>query len=114
MSELVIRDRLVGSVRVGIAAGVPSFVAGSNSGLFTSIVDNGVGDFTLNIDPNQPVQFSNGRARAKVTVEGAAEGLAIVIAPDNTTLNVLIFDDANPAAAADLPFNVVITDQLVG
>ncbi len=91
--------RLTGSVHVDLVAGAASLVAGTNSGRFASVTDNGVGDVTVNMDADQA--FSPG---ASWTVQpfGTIPAFSrIVPAADGLSIQVLLFDAAGAADDAD-------------
>jgi len=99
------RVRLKGSIRVTVAAAT-SIVAGSNSGLFLEpAVDNGVGDTTLNIDPDNPNSLA-AQDTVLVQVEGTLAVIALAQRVSATALRVRTFTELG--AAVDAPFALVV------
>src|SRR3990172_12390682 len=100
------RVRPKGSARLSFTGGIPAIVAGSNSGLFLEPpVDNGVGDTTLNIDPDNPNSIA-AQDTVLVGIQGVAAIIAVVERVSATALRIRTFTDAG--AAADAAFAIVV------
>src|SRR3990172_12353929 len=96
------RVRPKGSARLSFTGGIPAIVAGSNSGLFLEpAVDNGVGDTTLNIDPDNPNSLA-AQDTVLVQVEGTLAVIALAQRVSATALRVRTFTELG--AAVDAPF----------
>ncbi len=95
--------RTKGSVR--ITAG-NIILAGTNSGLFVDpIVNNGVGDNTISIDPDNPNSLGPNDT-VEFTAEGTIFGSGTVERVDENTIRVRTFDAA--AAALNMGYSLVI------
>ena len=102
-----------GQVRAEIIGGPDiQFVEGSNSGLFTSITYNGVGSYTLGVNPGTPLP-TDGSAKIGAQIEGAVAGNVTTAQTDSTTIEVRTFAGF-PPVAADVGFGLTVTEQLFG
>lgn len=109
------RVRPKASARLSFTGGIPAVVAGTNSGLFLEPpVDNGVGDTTLNIDPDNPNSLAPQDAVVP-TVEAAAGVPGVTSAVERvsaTQLRIRTFD--NLGAPLDAAFSIDVYSVFQG
>ena len=82
-----------GSLRVTVGNAI---LADTNSGLFTGLANNGVGDNTISIDPDNPTSLTV-RDTVQVTAEGTIFASATVERGDSLNIRVRTFDAAGVA-----------------
>ena len=99
-----------GSVRCEVIGGPDiQFVADTNSGLFASIVYNGVGLYILNYA--RPVAPSD---QLQLQLEGTAPGSLVSNRVDSTTEAIAAFNAAGNPAPAEQDFSAVMFERFVG
>lgn len=98
---------------VDTVPGAPVFV-GARLGFTTAIVDNGVGDVTLELADRNPIDLTN--ADYQATCLGSAALFAVVdpTAPGDRLIRVRIFNAAAAGAAADGSFCLKVNRKAVG
>jgi len=107
-------QNIKGSVRVEIIGGnAAQFVAGTNSGIFATVVRTGVGTYQATLLAANPISL-NGSGVVQPQLEGTVLGIITHQIASGTLIEVRTFDNAGPPAPADLPFSLRIRERFVG
>ena len=94
------------SVRVEITGGLPSFVEGSNSGLFAAVTFIGAGDSTIDLDPDLLPGPILDQDTFIATIEGAVDEKVIIERVSSTQIRVRTFTRAGVAVAVPYALNM--------